>query len=309
MGQVRGICISEKKGVAKHQIRTAQLIENYGIEGDAHAGNWHRQISLLGYEVREEFNRKGGQVVTGDFGENLLVEGIDFSALDVGTRLGIGSVQLEITQLGKECHSHCAIYHRVGDCIMPREGVFGRVLVGGTIQVGDPIEVLKYGGDVLRAAVITLSDKGYRQERKDLSGPLITQYLQDKGYQVVDHLLLPDEVEPLKKELINLADRRQVNLIFTTGGTGFSARDITPEATLAVATKNAPGISEAIRQNAMTITKRAMLSRAVSVIRNQTVIINLPGSPKAVQESLAFLGDTIDHGLEILTGKTGECAR
>ena len=126
---------------------------------------------------------------------------------------------------------------------------------------------------------------------------------------MVGRSLLPDEGEALKAELIRLSDQVQCDLVLTTGGTGFSRRDVTPEATMAVAERNAPGIAEAIRAYSMTVTKRAMLSRGVSVIRGGTLIINLPGSPKAVRESLEYVLDTLPHGLDILLGRGGECAR
>ena len=160
-----------------------------------------------------------------------------------------------------------------------------------------------------RVAIITLSDKGSKGEREDKSGSAIEAALPKERYRVVEKILLPDDEEKLKSELIRLADIVSCDLILTTGGTGFSKRDITPEATLAAADRNAPGIAEGIRTYSMSITKRAMLSRGVSVIRGETLIINLPGSPKAVKESLEFIGDTIEHGLDILTGKDGECAR
>ena len=160
-----------------------------------------------------------------------------------------------------------------------------------------------------KVGIITLSDKGYAGEREDKSGSEIEAALPKEKYSVAEKLLLPDDEEKLKSELIRLADTVKCDLILTTGGTGFSKRDITPEATLAVADRNAPGIAEGIRAYSMGITKRAMLSRGVSVIRGETLIINLPGSPKAVKESLGFIGDTIEHGLDILTGKDGECAR
>ncbi len=142
MGIIRGICISEKKGTQKHEIPQAELKTEWGIEGDAHAGKWHRQVSLLGLEQIEEFRARGAEVDFGAFGENLIVEGYHFKELPVGTRFQIGDVLLEMTQIGKECHSHCQIYHVMGDCIMPREGVFARVLQGGTIQKGDTITML-----------------------------------------------------------------------------------------------------------------------------------------------------------------------
>ena len=133
--------------------------------------------------------------------------------------------------------------------------------------------------------------------------------LKKAGYKVIETLLLPDDMAKIKAQLIRLSDQRQVNLILTTGGTGFSERDCTPEATLAVATRNAPGIAEAIRAGSMQITRRAMLSREASVIRNQTLIVNLPGSPKAVKECLDLVLDQLDHGIRILTGRDSECAR
>ena len=159
------------------------------------------------------------------------------------------------------------------------------------------------------AAVITLSDKGARGERVDESGPAAAQMLQDAGYEILETLILPDEPELLKTELIRLADEVQADLVVTSGGTGFSLRDQTPEATLAVADRNAPGIAEYIRMRSMQLTNRAMLSRGASVIRKGTLIVNLPGSPKAVRESLEFILDSLDHGLKILRGSASECAR
>lgn len=159
------------------------------------------------------------------------------------------------------------------------------------------------------AAVITLSDKGARGERGDESGPAAAQMLQNAGYEILETLILPDEPELLKTELIRLADEVQADLVVTSGGTGFSLRDQTPEATLAVADRNAPGIAEYIRMRSMQLTNRAMLSRGASVIRKGTLIVNLPGSPKAVRESLEFILDSLDHGLKILRGSASECAR
>ena len=309
-GKVVAVCISEKKGTQKTQVPSVRLIPEWGIEGDAHAGKWHRQVSLLALEKIEAFREKGADVDFGAFGENIIVEGFDLRSLPVGTRFRIGDALLELTQIGKECHSHCAIYHQVGDCIMPREGVFTVVLEGGEVQAGDEIELIE--ADPARpftAAWITLSDKGAKGEREDKSGPLIGEMLTDAGYEVVEGLLIPDGIEELSRQLIRLADQRQVNVIFTTGGTGFSERDLTPEATAAVCDRMTPGIAEAIRAYSMTKTPTAMLSRAAAGMRKKTLIINLPGSPKAVRECLEFLMHPLEHGLEIMLGRTGECAR
>lgn len=208
MGKILGICISEKRGTEKHEIPEANLVKDWGIEGDAHGGKWHRQVSLLSFEKIEDFRAKGAEVDFGAFGENLIVE-----------------------------------------------------------------------------------------------------MIKEAGYDVKETLLLPDGRTALEKQLIRLADQRQINVIFTTGGTGFAERDMTPEATIAVCDRMANGIADAIRNYSMTITPRAMFSRAVSGIRKRTLIINLPGSPKAVQEALEFLLPHLDHGIGILRGSEGECAR
>lgn len=143
MGKVIAICISEKRGTSKKDIKEGIFIEGFGIEGDAHGGNWHRQVSLISKEKIDAFNALGAEVDKGAFGENLIVEGYNFKELPVGTKLQCNGVILEITQIGKECHSHCEIFHRVGDCIMPREGVFARVLNGGKISIGDVMTIIE----------------------------------------------------------------------------------------------------------------------------------------------------------------------
>ena len=160
-----------------------------------------------------------------------------------------------------------------------------------------------------RAAIITASDSGYRGEREDLSGPAIREILEREGYEVISMDILPDDQVMLAGKLQEIADSEKAELILTTGGTGFSERDVTPEATEEVIERKVPGIPEAIRAYSMTITKRAMLSRATAGIRGKTLIINLPGSPKAVKESLGFILGALDHGLKILCGTASECAR
>jgi TatD DNase family protein len=141
MGVVAAVCISKEKGVAKKDIGRGELVARHGLKGDAHAGDWHRQISLLSLQKIEAFRVKGAQAAFGAFGENLVVDGIDFASLPVGTKFRCGDALLEITQIGKECHNHCAIYHSMGDCIMPREGVFARVLRGGEVKIGDEFQI------------------------------------------------------------------------------------------------------------------------------------------------------------------------
>ena len=160
-----------------------------------------------------------------------------------------------------------------------------------------------------RAAIITASDSGYRGEREDLSGPAIREILEREGYEVISMDILPDDQVMLAGKLQEIADSEKAELILTTGGTGFSERDVTPEATEEVIERKVPGIPDAIRAYSMTITKRAMLSRATAGIRGKTLIVNLPGSPKAVRESLEYIIDALAHGLEILSGEARDCAR
>ena len=143
MGKVLAVCTSEKKGTQKEDVGTIEVIEDYGVKGDAHAGKWHRQVSLLSYEKIEEFRNRGAQVEFGAFGENLVVEGYDFKTLPIGSRFKCNDVILELTQIGKECHQGCVIYQTMGDCIMPREGVFCKVLHGGTVKNGDEFTLIE----------------------------------------------------------------------------------------------------------------------------------------------------------------------
>jgi molybdenum cofactor synthesis domain-containing protein len=307
MGTVAAVCISAKKGIAKRPVPVGKLVADHGLENDAHAGNWHRQVSLLSLERIEDFKKRGALVNFGDFGENLVVSGIDFVALPVGTRLAAAGVLLEITQIGKECHTRCAIYHSMGECIMPTQGVFAKVVTGGEIKAGDSMSVCNTA--VRKVAILTLSDKGCAGQREDASGPEIKNTVERNGYSVVYARILPDEQKLISAELRRICDNSMADLILTTGGTGFSTRDVTPEATLEVVERLCPGIPEAMRAFSLNITKRAMLTRAVAGIRGQTLIVNLPGSPKAVRECLELILDPLEHGLDILTGKTRDCAR
>jgi len=141
-GKVVAVCISTNKGERKTPVASVELREEHGIVGDAHAGPWHRQISLLAQESIDKMRALGLDVTTGDFAENLTTEGINLPGLPIGTRLNIGETELEVTQIGKECHTRCAIYHQAGDCVMPKEGIFARVLRGGVVRPGDAIRRL-----------------------------------------------------------------------------------------------------------------------------------------------------------------------
>ena len=298
-GILKAVCISKEKGTVKRNIDRCEVIENHGLKGDAHAGS-ARQVSLLSIDAVNDFRKRCDDKVglfPGVFGENLLVSGFDLKKYPIGTIIRIGDVVLQLTQIGKTCHSGCEIMARTGECIMPHEGVFAKVLNGGVVSAGDEVTI------PYRAAVITASDRSYRGEREDKSGPAIAKRLKSAGYYVGSQLLLPDDEDGLADALIKVADEERPDVIFTTGGTGLSPRDRMPEATKRVAKRDVPGIAEAIRAYSMTITPNAMLSRAVSVIRGSTLIINLPGSPKAVEECLDIVLPALEHGLGILRGE------
>lgn len=142
MGKIIAVCLSEKKGVQKKSVDEGIFIEDFGIQGDAHAGKWHRQVSLLGFEKIDAFRKKGANVDFGAFGENLVVEGIELEKLPIGQKIQIGEVLLEVTQIGKKCHDKCQIYYQVGECIMPRNGIFTKILSGGRVKVGDKCELV-----------------------------------------------------------------------------------------------------------------------------------------------------------------------
>ena len=302
MGKVIAVCTSERKGIQKTSVPEIKVIEDWGIEGDAHAGKWHRQVSLLSFDKIEDFRARGAEVEDGAFGENLVVQGIDFATLPIGTKFQCNDVVLELTQIGKECHHGCEIFQKMGECIMPTNGVFAKVLHGGKISVGDEFHV-QY-----RAAVITLSDTASKGEREDASGVAVEEIVGKEGYEVVFKKIIPDDGDTLTALLCELSDEDKADLILTTGGTGFSKRDNTPEATMRAVERETPGISEAMRYYSLQITPRAMLSRGVSGIRKEALIVNLPGSPKAVRECLEYAIGALTHGIDILKGNTGNCA-
>ena len=308
MGKITAVCISKEKGTPKENIEKCEIIENFGLKDDAHAGSI-RQVSLLSAErvkeaekkLKESSGESAIKLTPGIFGENILAEGIDFKSYPLGTVFEIGECRLALTQIGKKCHSGCTVQNLTGKCIMPTEGVFVKVLKGGTVKVGDDIKVAEKR--MFTATVLIASDRSARGEREDKSGVLAKEILENADYLVLDYKVLPDDRQELENKLKSLCDETKPDVVFTSGGTGLSPRDCMPEATLSVAEKNVPGIAEAIRAYSMTITKKAMLSRAVSVMRGRTLIINLPGSPKAVKECLEFILPVLEHGIEIMRGE------
>jgi len=299
------VCVSAQKGTAKVPVPEVEVLTDWGFKDDAHAGHWHRQVSLLSKDRIDAFNACGAGVAYGAFGENIVLDGVDLVTFPLGTVFVSGGVVLCLTQIGKQCHSGCDIQKRMGQCIMPTNGVFTKVFHGGVLQPGDAVLVYPEP----RVSIICLSDKGYQGEREDVSSTVIKKMVVDAGFSIVTMDLFPDGRELLEKRLMELCDGCVSDLILTTGGTGLTERDLTPEATMAVAEKTVPGIAEAMRFSGLSHTPRAMLSRAVAVTRAHTLIVNLPGSPKAVEENLGCILPAMEHAVMMLRGGGAECAR
>lgn len=309
-GDVIAVCRSDTKGVQKHAVEQVQIERGHGISDDAHAGDWHRQLSLLAQERIDEMRAQGLDLDHGAFGENVVTRGLDLLALPVGRRVRAGSrAVLQITQHGKECHTRCAIYHQAGDCIMPTQGIFARVLRSGPLQAGDRIHT-DPDFDRIRYAVITLSDRGAAGQREDTAGPLVAERVEQTiDATCIARPILADDRKGIERTLIELCDDQICDLIITTGGTGLSPRDVTPEATRAIIDREVPGVAEAIRAGGLAHTPRAMLSRGICGQRGHSLIVNLSGSPKAVREQLDVLLPVLAHALETATGIPQDCAR
>ncbi|MBC7126319.1 MAG: molybdenum cofactor synthesis protein, partial [Bacteroidales bacterium] len=247
--KVVSVNISEKKGTTKHAVDSIEL-NSLGVKGDAHAGAWHRQVSMLGVESIDKFTKASGLPVKyGDFAENITTHGLELYRTKPGDRFVGAGVELEVTQIGKSCHGDgCAIYRQVGNCVMPKEGIFVRVLKGGSLKAGDE---LSFYPKVYRVKVITLSDRASRGEYEDLSGPevakLVSDFFNSVSWQFeVETEIIPDDRDLLENRLIE-ARNSKYDMVLTTGGTGIGPRDITPDVVKPLLDKEIPGIMEHIR--------------------------------------------------------------
>ena len=309
MATLLAVCASAQKGTAKAEVPSALLVAGHGLQGDAHAGDWHRQVSLLEVAAIDEMRAAGLQLQYGAFGENLVVEGLAVEELGLGSEVQVGTARLVVTQIGKTCHHPCAIFHAVGRCIMPEQGVFMAVLDGGAVSPGDEAVVTRrVAREVIQVAIVTVSDRSARGERADASGPALGEFIErELQAHVAVRLIVPDEFEEIKATLENLTQRKGLDLILTTGGTGCAPRDVTPEATRAVIQREAPGLAEQMRAQSMLVTPRAMLSRAVAGLAERCLIINLPGSPTGAVENLQAVAKALPHAVELLRGAALDC--
>lgn len=308
MAKIQAISVSDRKGVIKENVPSAFFENDFGIKGDAHAGKWHRQVSLLALESVKKMQDKGLKVKSGDFAENITTVDIDLLSLPVGTRLQIGSIELIISQIGKVCHHKCAVYYHAGECVMPKEGIFGVVRGNGELHVGDEIKNL--GKDGLSVGIITLSDRASKGEYEDLTGPAIEKYVSENlKTSFIRKEIIADDKEKLDIVLKDYADTQMLDLIITNGSTGVSPRDIAPDVTLDLIEKRLPGFEEVMRAESFKITSNSIVSRAVCGTRKNSLIINLPGSPKGAVENLSFVMPALEHAVKKLQGDKSDCAR
>ena len=311
MGRVEAICTAAVKGGKKVPQPAARFAANHGIEGDAHAGPWHRQVSVLAAEdIGEMRQRALPGLKDGDFAENLVLSGVDLGALGLGSRLRLGGeAALRVTQLGKECHRRCVIFEETGDCIMPRLGVFARVVQTGTVAVGDSVEVVEcVHRRTFQAVILTISDRCSRGETTDTAGPAVATLLSGSiDAHVYATEIIPDDGGRIAERLRHYSDGHSIDLVLAVGGTGFALRDVTPEAVRDVIERPTPGLDEAMRRSSMEKTPTAMLSRAVSGIRSHTLIVSLPGSERGAVENLQALLAALGHGLAKLRGDPSDC--
>jgi len=302
--KVVSVNLSEKVGTYKVPVDEATL-DARGLVGDAHAGDWHRQVSMLGKASVERFTAKTGrEVCPGEFAENLLIDGADLAEACILDRFRIGGVELVVTQIGKKCHGDdCVIFREVGQCVMPSEGVFCRVVSGGTVRAGDAGEHLPKTLDI---RVITLSDRAEAGRYEDRSGPAVRTCLEEffaetRWRLAVENVLLPDDADRLAAELAAARDAG-ADAVFTTGGTGVGPRDVTPEVVTAFCDKLVPGITEHIRLKYGADKPNALLSRSVAGLAGTMQVYALPGSVRAVNEYTTEILKTFEHVLQMAHG-------
>lgn len=301
-GKVIAVNVSDKKGIVKNPVPEIEINEN-GIINDAHSGNWHRQISLLDSHSITKFKKELGREINhGEFAENITTEGFILYKMNLMDRFKINDVELEVTQIGKECHGGgCAIFTAVGKCVMPKEGIFCRVISGGSIKPGDEIVYKPKKYNVL---IITLSDRASRGEYSDRSGPAseikVSEWFEKINIQYsIEKIIIPDDSKKLT-EIVEQYTKKKFDLIITTGGTGIGKRDITVETIQNMLDKEIPGIMEMIRVKYGADKPNALLSRGVAGTISKTLIYTLPGSLKAVDEYLSEIEKTFFHSIYML---------
>jgi molybdenum cofactor synthesis domain-containing protein len=301
---ITSVNLSVEKGTVKKPVDQIELT-HLGAKSDAHAGHWNRQVSILGTESITKFEAAAGRTVQpGEFAENLTTTGMEIWTAHPLDRFTAGEIELEVTQIGKECHGRsCAIFRETGDCVMPKEGIFCRVLSPGLLKAG---MVLEYHPKVYRIMVITLSDRASAGEYEDRSGPRIREILEsyfDNAGMLYNFCtsLIPDDAHRLE-ELLHKAKEELVDIVITTGGTGIGPRDFTPEVVKSQLDKEIPGLMEMIRLKYGAEKPAALLSRSVAGVMGKSLVFALPGSVKAVNEYMSEILKSMRHMVYMLHG-------
>lgn len=299
--------ISEKKGTIK-TVQPFIELNTKGVNGDAHAGSWHRQVSLLGKESIDKFSKEAERTIAfGEFAENIATEGYPLYQLSPFDHLVGENVELEVTQIGKKCHgTNCVIYREVGNCVMPKEGIFARVIRGGKLQQGDQLEIVPR---VWKVMIVTLSDRASRGEYEDKSGPLLSKlttefFSSNNRKTAITNEIIPDSKEKLEA-LIEYSKEHEYDLLITTGGTGIGPKDITPEVVKNYFDKEIPGIMEHIRTTYGATIPNALLSRGVAGVIGNMLTFTLPGNPKAIKEYCDEIFKILNHAYLMLYGIDG----
>lgn len=302
--EVLSVNVSDAKGTIKHPVAEIEIDSN-GIVGDAHAGFGHRQVSLLAKESIDRFAHEAERCFSpGEFAENLTTGGVPFESVALLDRFVIGDVELEVTQIGKACHGdRCAIYREVGRCVMPKEGIFTRVLRPGRVRKRDSgVHIQR----PLKISVVTVSDRASRGVYEDKSGPAAVAFLQEhlssrKWRPEFRSAVVPDERKDLDfaiHESLNTG----ADILITTGGTGVGPRDITPEVVSERISKQIPGVMEGVRAKFGASNPNALLSRAVAGTVGECLVYTLPGSVRGVTEYLEEISKSLEHALFMMRG-------
>jgi molybdenum cofactor synthesis domain-containing protein len=305
MARIASVNVSKVRRTAKRPVESAEAVEGAGLAGDGHSGPGDRQLSLLSTMSMELMEARGVRGVEyGCCGENLDIRGMELHTLLPGAELALGDeVRVLVTGIGKD-NSDGHADNVIEGNIFPEQGAFARVVRGGPVEPGMEVAVR---ADGLRAGVLTASDSVSRGEREDASGPLLLSLLREAGYATIRYAASADDPEALRRRLCLWCDDASLDLLLTTGGTGLSPRDNTPEATEAVTGRRVPGIPEMLRAMSAEKVRTAWLSRGTAGIRRRTLIVNLPGSRRAVEECLGFLLPLLGHALEVLRGDVSRC--
>lgn len=295
---------SDAKGTPKTPVESITLTLE-GVQGDAHAGTWHRQVSLLSEESTTLFTARTGRAVKhGEFAENITTAGFALEDVRIPDRIAVGPCELEVTQIGKACHgAGCAIYRDVGQCLMPKEGIFCKVVTPGVIRAGDPIAWTKRE---IRCHVLTLSDRASQGIYEDQSGPAVasslTQHFADSHWRAGIYTgLIPDDPALLSEHIRSATDAGAA-VIVTTGGTGIGPRDITPDVVRPMLDREIPGIMESIRVTCAAQHPAAVLSRSLAGVIGSTLVFCIPGSRRAATEYMTEILKNMDHALRMIRG-------